>query len=259
MVFWREPDSLENFVSCYIKFNGWAGEDIRGTTARFAKIFRMGSGTANRAMRRIIRRGDWQFQWPISDAQAKLARSYCRWLGFDLKLIPTKHPFQPINKINSDFISPSVSPIKFPPEVLNQLVELTGNVSDAFTIALYKINLSGKTLGLRHHISLGADFNSELKFSFGKGPIGMVAEKKLLLVEENYEDNPTTIDFYKEKKGLKSYFISPVIHKNLEGVLFIDSKKSHGFPVKQQKILSGLANQMAWHLNLERISPLSTT
>jgi len=244
-------------MSCYIKFNGWAGEDVRGTTARFAKIFRMGSGTANRAMRRIIRGGDWQFQWPISDAQAKLARSYCRWLGFDLKLIPTKHFLQPNNKINAVSTYPAIPPAKFAPEVLYQLVELTGNVSDAFTIALYKINLSGKTLGLRHHISLSADFNSELKFSFGKGPIGMVAENKLLLVEENYENNPTTIDFYKEKKNLKSYFIAPVIHKNLEGVLFIDSKKSHSFPVKQQKILSGLANQMAWHLNQERISPLT--
>ena len=243
-------------MSCYIKFNGWAGEDVRETTARFAKIFRMGSGTANRAMRRIIRSEDWQFRWPISDAQAKLARSYCRWLGFDLKLIPTKHPLQPNNKINAAFIPPAIPPAKFTPEILNQLVELTGNVSDAFTIALYKINLSGKTLGLRHHISLSADFNSELKFGFGKGPIGMVAEKKLTLVEENYENNPTTIDFYKEKNGLKGYFIAPVIHKNLEGVLFIDSKKSYSFPVKQQKILSGLANQMAWHLNQERISPL---
>ena len=243
-------------MSCYIKFNGWAGEDVRGTTTRFAKIFRMGPGTANRAMRRIIRSGDWQFRWPISDAQAKLARSYCRWLGFDLKLIPTKHPLQPNNKINAAFIPPAISPAKFTPEILNQLVELTGNVSDAFTIALYKINLSGKTLGLRHHISLSADFNSELKFGFGKGLIGMVAEKKLILIEENYENNPTTIDFYEEKNGLKSYFIAPVIHKNLEGVLFVDSKKSYHFPIKQQKILSGLVKQMAWHLNQERISPL---
>ena len=34
----------------------------------------------------------------------------------------------------------------------------------------------------------------------------MVAENKLLLVEENYENNPTTIDFYKEKKEFKKLF-----------------------------------------------------
>ena len=243
-------------MSCYIKFNGWAGEDVRGTTARFAKIFRMGSGKANQTMSRIIRGGDWQFQWAISDKQAKLARSYCRWLGFDLKLIPTKHSFQPKNKIDADFISSAIPSSKLAPELLNQLVELTGNVSDAFTIALYKINLSGKTLGLRHHISLSTNFNPEIKFGFGKGLVGMVAKNKQLLIEENYANNPITIDFYKEKENLKSYLITPVIHTNLEGVLFIDSKESYGFPTKQQKILSGLTNQIAWHLNQERISPL---
>ena len=146
-------------MSCYIKFNGWAGENVRETTARFAKIFKMGSGKANRAMRRIIRNGDWQFQWPVSDEQAKLARSYCRWLGFDLKLIPTKHSPQPNNKINAVSTYPAIPTAKFSPELLNQLVELTGNINNAFTIALYKINLSGKTLGLRHHISLSTNFN----------------------------------------------------------------------------------------------------
>ena len=244
-------------MSCYIKFNGWAGEDVRGTTARFAKIFKMDSGKASRAMRRIIRNGDWQFQWPVSDEQAKLARSYCRWLGFDLKLIPTKHFLQPNNKINAVSTYPAIPPAKFAPELLNQLVELTGNISNAFTIALYKINLSGKTLGLRHYISLSTNFNPEIKFGFGKGLIGMAAENKQLLIEENYASNSPTIDFYKIKENLKSYLIAPVIHKKLEGVLFVDSKESYGFPVKQQKILSGLVNQMAWHLNQERISPLT--
>ena len=52
---------------------------------------------------------------------------------------------------------------------------------------------------------------------------------------------------------MKSVLAIPVIHKNLEGVLFIDSKESYTFPVKQQKILTGLANQMAWCLNQEKI------
>ena len=112
-------------------------------------------------------------------------------------------------------------------------------------------------MGLRHHISLSTNFNPEIKFGFGKGLIGMAAENKQLLIEENYASNPSTIDFYKTKENLKSYLITPVIHKKLEGVLFVDSKESYGFPVKQQKILSGLVNQMAWHLNQERIFPLT--
>ena len=240
-------------MSCYIKFHGWAGDDLNGTTARFAKIFRMDSGKASRTMRRIISNEDWQFQWPISDDQAKLAHSYCRWLGFDLKLIPTKP-----NKIKNEALSSSsVNPTKFAPELLNQLVELTANLSNAFTIALYKINLSGKTLTLRHYISLSTSFNPETKIGFGKGLIGIVAKNKQLLIKENYKNSSIAIDFYKTKENLKSYFITPVIHENLEGVLFIDSKESYNFSTKQQKILSDLANQMAWHLNHERIFPLT--
>jgi putative methionine-R-sulfoxide reductase with GAF domain len=244
-------------MSCYIKFHGWAGEDLNGTTARFAKIFRMDSGKASRAMRRIISNEDWQFQWPISDDQAKLAHSYCRWLGFDLKLIPTKQFFQP-NKNNNEALSSSLAkPTKFAPELLNQLVELTANLSNAFTIALYKINLSGKTLTLRHYISLSTNFNPEIKIGFGKGLIGMVAKNKKILVEENYKNRSIKFDFYEAKENLKSYLITPVIHENLEGVLFIDSKESYNFSIKQKKILSGLANQMAWHLNHERIFSLT--
>ncbi len=246
---------MEVYVSCYIKFNGWVGEDIPGTTARFAKVFRMGSSKANRAMRRIIEGGNWQFQWPVSDEQAELARSYCRWLGFDLKLIPIRSSLQQSTKISTTFSPPITGPTKFEPEVLNQLIELTGNISNAFTIALYKINLSGKTLGLRHHISLSTHFDPKVKFGFGKDLIGTVAENKQLLVEENYENNPIKINFYKSKENLKSFYISPVIHEHLEGVLFIDSKESYGLPIKQQKILSGLAKQIAWHLSQERISP----
>jgi len=43
-----------------------------------------------------------------------------------------------------------------------------------------------------------------------------------------------------------------VVHKNLEGVLVIDSKKSYSFPAKEQKIIAGLANQMAWELDQEK-------
>ena len=49
----------------------------------------------------------------------------------------------------------------------------------------------------------------------------------------------------------------PVIHKKLEGVLVIDSKESYCFPVKQQKIIAGLAKQIAWELNKEKNDTLT--
>ena len=243
-------------MSCYIKFNGWAGEDLSGTTARLAKVFRMDSGKASQAMRNIIKGGNWQFQWPISDEQAKVARSYCRWLGFDLKLIPAANSFRSNNQLNSTFFPDTKPQKKIAPELLNHLVELTGNVSNAFTIALYKINLRGKTLVLRHHISLSANFDPKAIIELGKGPLGVVAESKQPFLKEGYRKNTIKIGLYKIKEDLKSCLAIPVIHKNLEGILFIDSKESYTFPVKQQKILAGLANQMAWYLNQEKICAL---
>ena len=236
----------------YMRFNGWAGDDVNGATARLAKMLRMDSGLASQAMRKIMGGQNWQFQWPISKEQAKTARSYLRWLGFDLELNPTKHSLRHNN--HSD--STPVSDIPFSKIVisspLNQLVELTGNISNAFTIALYKIDLDDKTLALRHYVSLSSNFNPEAKIKFGEGPIGKVAQNKQPFLDENILQNQTKLGFYKKEEDLKSSLAVPAVYKKIEGILAIDSKQSYNFPIKQQKIITGLANQMAWHLNQEK-------
>ena len=136
--------------------------------------------------------------------------------------------------------------------LLNQLVELTGNISNAYTIALYKVDKDKETLVLRHHISLSLNFDIDAKVKFGEGPIGNVAKSKKLFLAENFEKNPTKICIYKKNENLKSFLAIPVISNDLEGVLIIDSKESYSFPAKQQKIITGLANQMAWQLNQEK-------
>lgn len=136
--------------------------------------------------------------------------------------------------------------------LLNQLVELTGNASNAFTIALYKVDLNDNVLVLRHHVSLSPNFDSKIKIAFGEGPIGIAAQNKQPFLEEHFEKNPVKLRIYKKKEDLKSFLALPVVHKTLEGVLVIDSKENYSFPVKQQKIVTGLANQMAWYLNQEK-------
>ena len=136
--------------------------------------------------------------------------------------------------------------------LLNQLVELTGNISNAYTIALYKVDTDKETLVLRHHISLSLNFDIDAKVKFGEGPIGSVAKSKQPFLVEDFEKNPTKICIYKKNENLKSFLAIPVISNDLEGVLIIDSKESYSFPAKQQKIITGLANQMAWQLNQEK-------
>jgi diguanylate cyclase (GGDEF)-like protein len=138
------------------------------------------------------------------------------------------------------------------PALLNELIELTGNVSNAHTIALYKVDEDGETLVLRHHISLSLNFNIDTKVKFGEGPIGEVAKSKQPFIAEDFEKNSTKLSIYKKNENLKSFLAIPVISNDLEGVLVIDSKGSYSFPAKQQKIIAGLANQMAWQLNQEK-------
>lgn len=135
---------------------------------------------------------------------------------------------------------------------LDQLVELTGNISSAFTIALYKADPNKKTLALRHHISLSPNFNTEAKIDFGEGLVGKVAQSRTPFLEEDFGKNPAELCMYKKKENLKSFLAMPVTHKNLEGVLVIDSKESYSFPAKQQKIIAGLVKQMAWELDQEK-------
>jgi len=235
-----------------MKFSGWAGDDLNGAKARLAKIFKMDSDKASQVMRKITGGQNWQFKWPISHEQAKIAHSYFRWLGFDLELNPTEHSFRLNNHSNSIPGSGAQFSKIAVPNLLNQLVELTGNISNAFTIALYKIDLDGKTLTLRHHITLSSNFNPEVKIKFAEGPIGTVARSKQPFLDEHIGQNQTKLCFYKKKEDLKSLIVTPVVYKNLEGVLAIDSKQSYSFPSKQQKIITGLANQMAWHLHQEK-------
>jgi len=140
---------------------------------------------------------------------------------------------------------------------LDQLVELTGNISNAFTVALYKVNVDNKTLFLRHYISLSSNFNAEAKINFGEGPIGTVAQNKQPFLEEHFEKKTIKLCQYNKKENLKSFLAIPVSHKKLEGVLVIDSKESYNFPAKRQKIIAGLARQMAWELDQEKQTTLS--
>ena len=99
--------------------------------------------------------------------------------------------------------------------LLNQLIELTGNVSNAYTIALYKVDEDGETLILRHHISLSLNFDTDAKVNFGEGPIGSVAQSKQPFLAEDFEKNSTKLCIYKKNENLKSFLATPVISNEL--------------------------------------------
>ena len=71
-----------------------------------------------------------------------------------------------------------------PPQSLNQLIELTSNVTDAFTTALFVSDPEKRKLSLAGYHSLSLNFDDKALIAYGDGPIGWVAENEKPYLEE---------------------------------------------------------------------------
>jgi diguanylate cyclase (GGDEF)-like protein len=67
-------------------------------------------------------------------------------------------------------------------------------------------------------------------------------------VIDRFDEDPFYKKLFKCREELKSLLIMPVIHMDLEGVLFVAAKSAYSFPPKMQKIVSSFTDQMAWHI-----------
>ena len=143
--------------------------------------------------------------------------------------------------------------------VLRHLIELIGNVSDAFTCALFTIESGKKELVLCEHFTLSRNLNRGVKIPVGKGPIGMAAQTRKLQLIENFDKNTRFLGIYKKNEDLKSFIALPVIYGDQVAVLTIDSKENYQFPIKLQKILSEFTQQIAWSLESKTPEAPSST
>ena len=137
-------------------------------------------------------------------------------------------------------------------DVLTSLIELTNNVTDAFTTALYVADPVTKTLRLKEHMTLSDNLDREATIPFGEGPVGLAASDRKPSLKEYSHDNLPHLRMYKTREDLKGLIAVPVMNGKLEGVLVVDTKEKSHFSAKVQKIVSGLADQIAWHLNQEK-------
>jgi len=139
--------------------------------------------------------------------------------------------------------------------ILSRLIELTSNVTDAFTTALYVAQSDQRTLALREHLSLSPHVNAASCIPIGHGPIGQVARDKRPFHQEFINGQVPELPLYSRREEIKGVMAVPVMAQGLEGVLVVDTKEQFGFSTKQQKIVSSLAEQIAWHLSRERGGP----
>jgi len=136
------------------------------------------------------------------------------------------------------------------PNILKHLVELTANVTNAFTVGLFCIDRERKHLVLLEHISLSRSLKTGMKIPLDdEGPIATVAATGKHVVIDNFKPESVDLKIYDKKENLKSFIAFPIIHNQLDGVMVVTSKEAYSFSTKLQKIIAGFADQMAWHLN----------
>ncbi len=138
---------------------------------------------------------------------------------------------------------------------LTNLIELTSNVADAFTTALYTVNLEEGTLKLRSHLTLSSHLKTDATYAIGEGLLGQAALHRDSLVDDFMGADPSHLEWYAEPEDIKGLMVVPVVRRELEGILVVDSKENYSFTPKLQKLIHGFADQMAWYLSLERRSP----
>ncbi|MBC8288568.1 MAG: GAF domain-containing protein [Nitrospinae bacterium] len=132
--------------------------------------------------------------------------------------------------------------------ILGHLIELIGNVADAYTCALFTIEPGKKELVLREHFTLSRNLDRGAKIAVGKGPIGLAAQTRKPQLIENFDQNTRFLGIYKKNEDLKSFIALPVIYGDQVAVLAIDTKERYQFSIKLQKILSEFTQQIAWSL-----------
>ena len=69
------------------------------------------------------------------------------------------------------------------------------------------------------------------------------------------EPTASHLEWYSEPEEIKGLMVVPVVRRELEGILVVDSKENYSFTPKLQKLISGFADQMGWYLSLEKRTP----
>ena len=133
-------------------------------------------------------------------------------------------------------------------DVLTHLIELTGNVADSNTTALYVIDHEEESLILREHLSLNPKTHLRERIAFKQEPLATVIRTLKPHVIDRFDEDPLHKKIFKRRENVQSLLIMPVIHNELEGLLFTASRSKYSYPTKMQKIVSSFADQMAWHL-----------
>lgn len=130
---------------------------------------------------------------------------------------------------------------------IHSLVRLAGNITDAFTAALFLVDERKQNrLVLEAFQSLSNNVIKGATIPIGHGLVGWVAKHELPTIAKNFRHDTTTLQFYSKDENIKSFAATPIFDEGrLLGVLSVDSKQQYVFTDKQAKILSELGEAFA--------------
>lgn len=129
-----------------------------------------------------------------------------------------------------------------------RLVELTSNVANAFTAALFLAHPKDRKLVMSDYHSLSHAIHPRTVLAFGEGPIGQVAATGEAVLQENFTGGSAQLKMYSRPEELKGFMALPVKTDRLWGVLALDTKESYSFSLRMQKIIAGFADLIAAQL-----------
>jgi signal transduction protein with GAF and PtsI domain len=125
-----------------------------------------------------------------------------------------------------------------PDHEIKELIDLIGNVTEAFTVALFLYNPARDRLFLKCYHTLSLQINPRLSLQPGDSVIGWVAKNKQPVNIAQFDRDTRNLKLYLKDEGIKSFLAVPV---GDAGVLCVDSKRNYVFTEKNQKILLDFA------------------
>ena len=122
---------------------------------------------------------------------------------------------------------------------IQRLVRLVGNVTDAYTVALFLVvGRKNDQLSLAAYQSLSDNIIQDASIPVGHGLIGWVAKHEQQATAKKFRYNTKTLQFYSKDENIKSIAAVPIFSGDrLIGVLSVDSKQEYVFTDKKIKLL----------------------
>jgi signal transduction protein with GAF and PtsI domain len=137
-----------------------------------------------------------------------------------------------------------------PDPELKDIVKLIGNVTEAFTVALFLYNQAHDHILLNCYHTLSLQINPRISLQPGDSVIGWVAKNRQPVNIAQFDRDTRNLKLYLKDEGIKSFLAVPV---GDAGVLCVDSKRNYVFTEKNQKILMDFAQVIVNHLRSRAI------